>query len=67
MHVKKVWIHKFESLGNSSSKPLNTGEDIDGDGFVGKGDNCPKVYNANQLDTDNDGKKTERNFLFIYF
>jgi len=32
------------------------GEDYDRDGFLGEGDNCPKVYNANQLDSDKDGK-----------
>ena len=35
---------------------IRQGDDTDGDGFVGKGDNCPKVFNSNQLDTDNDGK-----------
>ena len=42
---------------------FNTGEDTDGDGFVGKGDNCPKGVNSNQLDTDKDGIKNERGLL----
>ena len=34
---------------------LIVGDDIDGDGFIGAGDNCPDKYNADQLDTDDDG------------
>ena len=37
---------------------MDLGEDIDEDGFVGRGDNCPYVFNANQLDIDKDGKQT---------
>ncbi len=29
--------------------------DRDGDGFLNRGDNCPQVYNPDQLDTDKDG------------
>ncbi len=32
------------------------GADIDGDGVRNKDDNCPAVYNPDQLDSDNDGK-----------
>ena len=34
---------------------ISVGDDLDGDGFIGAGDNCPNKYNADQLDTDNDG------------
>ena len=34
---------------------LFIGEDKDEDGFVGRGDNCPDIFNANQLDIDKDG------------
>ena len=36
------------------SSPLILGEDLDNDGFVGKGDNCPEHYNAEQMDIDED-------------
>ena len=54
MFVKKVQNLKIEF--SRYFQTVNVGDDTDGDGFVGKGDNCPKVFNSNQLDTDNDGK-----------
>jgi hypothetical protein len=35
---------------------INSAQDIDGDGIPGNVDNCPDVPNANQADTDYDGK-----------
>ena len=35
---------------------VSVGEDLDSDGFVGQGDNCPEEYNADQLDIDEDSK-----------
>ena len=33
--------------------------DVEGDGFVNEEDNCPWLYNPNQLDSDEDGKGDE--------
>jgi hypothetical protein len=43
--------------GGGGGKPGGGGgADIDGDGIKNKNDNCPAVYNPDQLDSDNDGK-----------
>ena len=35
---------------------VSLGEDLDNDGFVGQGDNCPEEFNADQMDIDEDSK-----------
>ena len=35
--------------------PLSPSEDADGDGILNSLDNCPEIYNPNQIDDDNDG------------
>ncbi len=46
------------SKAGGGGKPGSGGgsADIDGDGILNKKDNCPAVYNPDQLDTDGDGK-----------
>ena len=35
--------------------PLDSANDVDGDGVCGDGDNCPQLANADQTDADGDG------------
>src|SRR5262245_9084972 len=43
-----------EGDGGNGNAPGN-GHDNDGDGRPARWDNCPDVYNPNQVDTDDDG------------
>jgi len=39
----------------NASLPWDTGQDIDGDGYLNYVDNCPSAFNPDQQDTDGDG------------
>jgi gliding motility-associated-like protein len=57
-----TWILRaYDAAGNSSEETIielnikDVDEDLDGDGILDSEDNCPNIFNPNQLDTDKDG------------
>lgn len=55
-HTVTIEVNVASKAGGGKPTTGGGGADIDGDGIKNKDDNCPAVYNPDQLDTNTDGK-----------